>query len=105
IEVGLVDPAGQFGALQRFRRAVVQREVPFETVLGAQHFQGFTPSACVGTKHIEAGKINGLHKTSYLKAVSTKLRNLRECSRAGGMSRRRSMARRPICRCRATWVR
>ena len=38
------------------------------------------------------------------KAVSSKLRNLRECSRSSGIPRNFSIARTPISRWRATWV-
>ena len=40
----------------------------------------------------------------YKKAVSSKLRNLRLCNRSNGISLRRSIARMPICKCRATCV-
>ncbi len=40
----------------------------------------------------------------YRKAVSLKLRSLRECMRSRGISLKISIARIPIIRCRATWL-
>ena len=67
-----------------------------------QEFLGVAqpPAAGCGSK-----RRDGVRAAPQRKAVSSKLRNLRLWMRANGMSRRRSIARIPISRWRATCVR